>query len=346
MNQQSRFFTRIFLCCRQKYAVCCAVFLLVLLFLLSACTQNAGPSASQKQASGDVNSANLFPLRDPSFDPCALFSKNDAAHVLDGEVSMKADSVAPICRYDRSVNTTAKGPQGINGTSASRSVLVVSVGTGEDARQYLDLDRRSVSGQSQVQNVSSLGDAAFMVTFAAGKALIVNQGNTVLSLGVFYPSLPMATLQSALEQLAHSAMQVIAAGSRSLPAPKPHPCQLVTADEASQVLQSGSVKWFFTVNNAGSSDCDYISPQGMQHRVVIGLTTDTHVASSLYTNARRTMQKSQGHDIKDLGDAAFYDGQNTVWVLKGSNVLHLTPFGSSVLDASTLKLLHNAVARL
>lgn len=342
MNQEFQSFTR---CC-QNYAVYCVLSLLAVLFLFNACGQSASPPDSQKQASGNTNSANLLPLRSPSFDPCALFSKSDAARVLDGEVTMKADAVAPICRYDKSVNTTAKGPQGIDGSSASHSVLIVSVGTGQNAHQYLDLDRKSVSDQSNVQNVSGLGDAAFTVTFASGKALIVTQGNTVLSLGVFYPSLPIAKLQPALEQLGHSALRVISAGSRSLPAPQPHPCQLVTADEATRILKGKSVMWFFTVNNVRSSDCDYISLQGMQHRIVIGLTTDAHSASSLYINAHQTMKKSQGHDIKDLGDAAFYDGQNTVWVLKGSNVLHLTPFGSSVLDTSTMQLLHSAVARL
>ena len=342
MNKEFQSFTHY----RQKYAFYCVFSLLIALFLLSACGQSATPPGSQKQASGGADSANQPSLSSPSFDPCALFSKSDAARVLDGEVSMKADAVAPICRYDKSVDTTAKGPKGVDGASTSHSVLIVSVGTGQDARQYLDLDRRSVSDQSHVQDVSGLGDAAFTVTFASGKALIMTQGNTVLSLGVFYPSLPMAKLQPALEQLGHSALHVISAGSRSLPAPKPHPCQLVTANEVNQILQSKSEMWFFTVNNAGSSDCDYISPQGMQHRIVLGLTTDAHSASSLYTNAHRTMQKNQGHDIKGLGDAAFYDGQNTVWILKGSKVLHLTPFGSSVLDTSTLQLLHSAVARL
>lgn len=342
MNQEFQFFTR----CRRNYAVYCVLSLLAALFLFSACGQTASPPASQKQASGNTNSTNLLPLRSPSFDPCALFSKSDAARVLDGEVTMKADAVAPICRYDKSVDTTAKGPQGINGSSASHSVLIVSVGTGQNAHQYVNLDRKSVSNQSTVQDVSGLGDAAFIVTFASGKVLIVTQGNTVLSLGVFYPSLSTAKLQPALEQLGHSALRVISAGSRSLPAPQPHPCQLVTADEANRALKSESVIWFFTANSMGSSDCDYISLQGMQHRIVIGLTTDAHSASSLFTNVHQTMQKSQGHDIKGLGDAAFYDGQNTVWVLKGSNVLHLTPFGSSVLDTSTLQLLHSAVARL
>ena len=342
MNQQFQSFTR----CRQKPFVYCILSLLAALFLLSACGQSAGPSNSQKQTSRDANSTDLLPLNSPSFDPCALFPKSDAARVLNGEVSMKADAVAPICRYDKSVVTTTKGPKGIDGTSASQSVLIVSVGTGQDARQYLDLERKSASKQSHVQDVGGLGDEAFMVTFASGKTLVVTQGNTVLSLGVFYPSLPATELQSALEQLGHSALRVISAGSRPLPAPRPHPCQIVTADEANQILQGKSVMWFFTVNNAGSSDCDYISPQGMEHRIVIGLTTDAHSASALYANAHQTMQKKQGHDIKSLGDAAFYDGENTVWVLKGSNVLHMTPFGSSVLDTATLQLLHSAVSRL
>ncbi len=341
MNQKFQSFIR----CRQNYTVYCILTSLVALFLLSACGQGANPPDSQKQGS-NTDSANPASLNSPSFDPCALFSKSDAARVLDGEVTMKADTVSPICRYDKSVETTAKGPKGVNGASASHSVLIVSVGTGQDAHQYLDLDRRSVSSQSHVQDVGGLGDAAFTVTFTQGKALIVKQGNTVLSLGVFYPSLPMEKLQPALEQLGHSALHTILAGSRSLATPKPHPCQLVTADEANQILQGKSVRWFFTVNNAGSSDCDYISPQGMQHRIVIGLTTDAHSAESLYTNAHRTMQQKQGHDIKGLGDAAFYDGQNTVWILKGSHVLHLTPFGSSVLDTATLQLLHSAVTRL
>ena len=342
MSQEAQSFARISTCQCQKYVLYCTLFLA--LFLLSACTQNANPSTSKKQGPESDNST--LPLRNASFDPCALFSKDDAARLLDGEVSMKADSIAPICRYDKSMSTGAKGPQGVDGAAASHSVLIVSVGTSEDTNQYLDMDRKSVSSQSQVQNLSGIGDAAFVVTFASGKALIVTQGSTVLSLGVFYPLLPAAQLQSALEQLARSAVKVIASGSRPLAAPKPHPCQLVTANEASRMLQGNPVKWFFTANDAGSSACDYISSLGMQHRVIIGLTTDTHSASSLYANAHQTMQKSQGHDIKNLGDAAFYDGQNTIWILKGNNILHLTPFGSSVLDASTIQLLHNAVARL
>ncbi len=344
MNKKFQLFARMSTCWRRRYAVCCALFLLVVLFLLNACGQNANPATSTKQGLGGNTS--VLPLRNPSFDPCALFSKSDAARVLDGEISMKADALAPICRYDKSVSTTEKGPKGIDGSSPSHSVLIVSVGTSEDTQQYLALDRMSVSSQSQVHNVSGVGNAAFIVTFSSGKVLVLTQGNTVLSLGVFYPSLPAAKLEVALEQLARSATHQIASGSRSLPAPKPHPCQLITADEASQLLQGKSVKWFFAVNDAGSSDCDYISPQGMQHRVVVGLTTDAHSANSLYTNMHQTMQKGQGHDIKGLGDAAFYDGQNTVWVLKGDNVLHVTPFGSSVLATSTLQLLHNAVARL
>lgn len=341
MNKEPQSFARFSTFWRQRYVV--ALFLLSALSLLSACAQNANPATSTKQGSGATSA---LPLGSASFDPCALFAKSDAARVLDGEISMKADALTPICRYDKSVGTTEKGPKGVNGSSASHSVLIVSVGTSEDTHQYLALDRMNVSSQSQVQDVSGIGDAAFLVTFSSGKVLVVTQANTVLSLGVFYPSLPAAKLEAGLEQLGRSATHVIASGPRSLPAPKPHPCQLITADEASQLLRGTSVKWFFAANNAGSSDCDYISPQGMQHRVVVGLTTDTHAAGSLYTNMHQAMQKGQGHDIKGLGDAAFYDGQNTIWVLKGGNVLHVTPFGSSVLDAATLQLLHNAVARL
>ncbi len=287
-------------------------------------------------------------LRNSSFDPCALFSKNDAAAVLGSEVIVKADSVAPICRYEKSTAVSAKGPGAIAGAAINQSVLIVSIGTSEDTHQYLALDRVSASSQSQVQDVKGVGDAAFVVTFSAGKALIVARGNTILSLGVFYPLLAPAKLQAALEHLAQSAMRVLSARAPLLPAPSPHPCMLITPNEASHLLQNEPVKWFFTANNAGSSGCDYISPQGMQHRVVIGLTTDAdaHLASVLYNSAHQAMEKAGGHDISKLGNAAFYDGQNTIWILKGNTVLHVTPFGFSVLESASIALLRNAVARL
>lgn len=341
MKQQSRCMDA---CFRQKYVFCLAF--LLLLCMLSACGQDA-KNATVPKTPGATTAKSLLP--NLSFDPCALFAKSEAAKILGSEVTIKADSVAPICRYEKSTTVDAKGPSGIQGASISHSVLIVSVGTSEDTRQYLALDRVSASSnQSQVQEVKGVGDAAFIVTFTAGKALVIAQGNTILSLGLFYPVLVPAEVLPALERLAQSALHAISVGTRPLSAPKPHPCMLVTANEASHLLQGEPVKWFFTTNNAGSSGCDYISPLGMQHRVVIGLTTnaDAHSASMLYDSARQAMKKSSGHDMSNLGEAAFYDGQNTIWILKGNTVLHVTPFGSSVLDTPSVSLWRNAVARI
>ncbi|GAC1633103.1 MAG: hypothetical protein NVS4B9_25460 [Ktedonobacteraceae bacterium] len=225
-------------------------------------------------------------------------------------------------------------------------MLVVSIGTSEDTRQYLSLDRMSATSQAQVREVSDLGDAAFAVTFSAGEALIVARRNTIVSLGAFYPVLAPEKLQSALVQVAQSALRTIDAEVRTLSEPKPHPCLLINANEASQMLQGQPVKWFFTTNSAGSSGCDYISPLGMQHRVVVGLTTDAHAVRPLYESAQRTVRQDQERAIKNLGDEAFYDGLNTVWILKGGALLHVTAFGSSILDPTCITLLHTAVARL
>ncbi|BCL81091.1 hypothetical protein ccbrp13_35560 [Ktedonobacteria bacterium brp13] len=293
--------------------------LLSLVILLSCgCSIDGGKTSSVVQTSGSN-------VTNASFDPCTLFSKNDAAHILGSPIDVEPEIMAPLCRY------AVKAKSGKN-VKASQAVdaneILVSVGKSDNARSYFALDRTDAKTQSSVEDVKDIGDEAFTVSLDVGKAIVVGTGNTVYSIMIVYPHLATKSMQTDLLLLAKHAQQTVVAGVRTLPIPHPDPCGLLNTQDASQILESKPVSWFFTVNNAGVASCNYISSQGAGHRIQVISLTRPGVATSLYQNARMTVSSNNKLDLKGVGDLAFEDGSTAIWVLKGNTFMHISFLGA------------------
>lgn len=310
--------------------------LLSLVILLSCgCSIDGGKTSSVVPTPGSK-------VTNASFDPCALFSQDDVAHILGASIDVEPEIMAPACRYA----AKAKPGKDVKASQAAdTNEILVSVGKSNNARSYFALDRTGAKKQSSVEDVKGIGDEAFTVTLDVGKAIMVGSGNTVYSIMIVDPHLAIKSMQTDLLLLAKHAQQTVLAGVRTLPTPHPDPCGLLNTQDASQALASKPVSWLFAVNNAGVASCDYISSQGADHRIQVISLTHPGVAKSLYQNARMTVGSNNKIDLKGVGDLAFKDGSSAIWVLKGSTFMHISFLGVLPTNGLITTYAKKAVAR-
>ncbi len=318
------------------YAIFTGSVFLLLLLLMSACGPTQGATGLPAQGHARQGNAALA-----TFDPCVLFAKDDASRLLGATVRVLPDLAAPLCTYTVASAADTKGNTISSFTRSSE--IVTAVGTADNVRGYFERDRAQARAAATTQDVSGIGDEAFTIKFAAGGAIVVLRKDTVFSITVLAPFLQTTAVQDGLRKLARIATGVISNGTPSLAVPNPSPCTLMTAQEASQALHGTSVQWLYTANDAGVASCDYIASTQQGGRVQLVVNSGESGARNLYQSQQSGLSKKKM--LNGIGDAAFYDERNTIWVLKGKTFFHVTILGPAVSEALIKGVVVRALAR-
>ncbi len=314
---------------------------LLCLTIFNACslTTTTLETGQQKtQASSQISASDSNPTPHPTneaaFDPCILLSKNDIASALGGPVNLQPDIITPLCEFALAGKTSANS----SSSASNQSEIVVSIGSSDDAHAYMALDRLSNGQQSNVSTIPDLGDQAFLIKTTMGLSAIVSQGSLIY--GITYLNPPKsAHIQNVVIHLATLADKSLANATPTLPIPNPQPCTVVNAHQASGLMQNSAVKWMSMVNDAGVSSCTYLSTTGgAQQQVQIVITNNARAAKPVYQTARSYVAQNQLEDLPGIGDAAFYDGAGSLWVLKNDSVFHISVFGSPATEAQIVAL--------
>jgi hypothetical protein len=298
--------------------------LIALLALLAVACYGCGMNSSPKTAAAVQTPVSQ--TANASFDPCMLFPKDDAAHILGSSVDVQPEIMAPLCHYG--VKASASKDKATPVPAGVENEILVAVGKSDDARSYINLDRTDAKKQSNVANVQGIGDEAFTIALSSGKAIVVAKGDTVYSITLIYPSMAKQLMQDNLLLLAKHAQQTIVGGVRTLATPHPDPCGLVTGQEARHMLADQPIHSLTTLNSAGVASCDYISSQGTAHRVQVISLTRQGAARALYENASASIDAKSKKAVTGIGDQAFVAGENTIWVLKGNTFMHMSIQGT------------------
>lgn len=300
--------------------------LIALLALLAVACYGCGTNSGQKTAAA-VQSP-VSQTANASFDPCMLFPKDDAAHILGSSVDVEPELMVPLCHYGVKASASASKEKATPVPAGVENEIVVAVGKSDDARSYINLDRADAKKQSKVENVSGIGDEAFTIALSSGKAIVVTKGDTLYSITLIYPSMAKQQVQDNLLLLAKHAQQTIVGGVRTLAAPHPDPCNLITGQEARHMLADQPIHSLSTFNGAGVASCDYISAQGTTHRVQVISLTRQGAARALFENASSSVDAKSKKTVTGIGDRAFVAGGNTIWVLKGNTFMHMSLQGT------------------
>lgn len=291
--------------------------LCALLFVVAACGSTGTTTTTQSQQQPPLKQNQNAGLK-ATYDPCTLLSKGEVSQALQEPVDVRPDFAAPLCAYHLSVtqNSTTPPPLG--------NELFVAVGTSNDAKSYFMSDK---NGGVTVQDVAGVGDDAFTVPLNNGASIVVLDHAFVYSITMLGRNLPKSTVQTTLQKLALSIAHTMLTSSPSLAVTQPAACQLITTQDAMQTLQNKPVQWLFTANDAGVDSCDYVSTLGVQKRVQVVETNNPNLAKNVFAGTTNNLQNKQ--NIPGIGDSAYYDGFNTLWVLKKSTTFHVTVSGTN-----------------
>jgi hypothetical protein len=260
-----------------------------------------------------------------AFDPCELISKDDIAQALGGAVNLQPDIITPLCEFA----LAAKGSTSSN----KQSEIAVSVGSSEDASSYMALDRLSSGQPNGIENVPNLGDRAFLIKTSMGPSIVVEKGSIIYSITYLNPTQQGTRARAIIVHLAQLASKSLATTTPTLPIPDPQPCVVLNGQQASQLLLNKPVKRLSMVNDAGVSSCTYLSTAGAQQQVQIVITANGRAAKPVYQTARAYVDPNRLEDLPGLGDAAFYDGVGSLWILKKDTVFHISVFDSPATEA-------------
>ncbi|GCE13663.1 DUF3558 family protein [Tengunoibacter tsumagoiensis] len=295
---------------------------------LSACSGSGDQSATNSQPTkAPVQTSSLKSL----YDPCVLFSKDDASQLLGGAAKVLPSFSGPLCTYR-------------NATPTDTKALFVSVGSSDDARGYFAMDRAQGKKDGSGQDLSGIGDAAFTVKLETGHSIIVLKDQTVYSITLIGSPLAADAQQSALTKLANTAAKTLATTTPTLPVTQSGACKLVTVQEANQTFQDTTTKWLQMANSAGVQECDYGTGASSPQRLQLFLTTNGDLTTQYFSATKKNLEKPV--DLKGIGDEAYSDGGQNIWVRKGQSYFHLSVLDPDVDESQLEQLARTAVTRL